>query len=122
MMFPFSHQFDKLFRSDRSIWWKVFGGVTAIACFVLHDLAWNKRNGMGNIVCSLILTLIVAPAAVIYLEKVDRVGRRIEVGERIGWLDWLFFSGGLGSLLVWLVTILIVCPTAIILVLAVLDL
>jgi hypothetical protein len=121
-MIPFSKELDEICRGDRPIALKLFSGATVAAFAALDAFLRGNLAGEVSLACFLVITLIVGPAAVIYLSLVDGVRSRLAVGERVGWLRCIYFSGDLASLAVWVVTIMFVGTPTVILLLGLLGL
>jgi hypothetical protein len=110
---PFQRKLDETFRSDRSMWLKIGGGVL-VALFVTLQSFMRIGNGAEDRSTMWRVTLIGLLVAAVcggligfLLTMKDRVRRRLARGERVNLLVRAYLGMGIWSLLLWCPTIFI---------------
>jgi hypothetical protein len=109
MLLPFKDELDDLFRSDRSIWLKGFGGAALGILVALWGLFENDRPGGLNVVLDTIFvsgSAVIGAAGVVLLSLKDVVARRFDNRRHVNWLLMLYFGHGPLSFFFWIVTVL----------------
>ena len=109
MRIPFQRKLDEIFRSDRSAWLKIAGGIL-VGLFVAIQsvMRLGKAEDRPTTWRETLIYLLVVPVSgglIGFLLVIkDRVTRRIARGERVNFLVRAYLGMGIWSLLSW-------CPT-----------
>jgi drug/metabolite transporter (DMT)-like permease len=109
MRIPFQRTLDDVFRSDRSIWLKIGGGVLVALYVTFQSILRQGKVADRSIVWRVsIISLLVAVACggliSFLLTMKDRMKQRLAKGERVNPLLRAYLCMGFWSLLLW-------CPT-----------
>jgi hypothetical protein len=106
---PFQRKLDEAFRSDRSIWLKIGGGVL-VALYVTFQSIMRQgkvedRSIMWRVTLIALLVAVVCGGLISFLLSMkDRMTRRLARGERVNPFARAYLCMGIWSLLLW-------CPT-----------
>jgi hypothetical protein len=109
MRIPFQRKLDDLFRSDRSIWLKIGGGVlvtlyVAVKSVFPQEKVADRAMVLRVSIISLLVALVCGGLISFLLTMKDRMKQRLAKGERVNPLLRAYLCMGVWSLLLW-------CPT-----------
>jgi hypothetical protein len=106
---PFSGELDDLFQQDRRIWLKVLGGGFVGAIASLGGLRRLPEKDLAPVVVACLVTVftIGGAGAVLALSLKDIVRRRIDDGKPVNVVLRAYLAGGVWSLLLWFITVLV---------------
>jgi hypothetical protein len=111
--FPFRRELDDLFRTDRSIWWKIVGSAFATTFVVFFSAQTAISNGplKNELSLSLVAAIAGTTSAIgaflaLALSLKDVVERRVKRGDSVNPLLKLYLGLGFWSLVVWFPTAL----------------
>lgn len=109
MALPFENELNELFRSNRSVWWKmaiaVVVGLVLGAKFCIVQPAFDKE-GIPIWVRLIMVACCgtIGPVAVVFLLLKDVVDRRIENFEPVNPLLRIYLSSGVFTVIAWIIT------------------